>query len=363
MITLALSAALLALSDSSLFIRVNQVGYLPGCAEGRRRLLARQRAHRHVQRAGRSGTHGVRSAARRRAANGVRPLRRHAPARFQRAAHARPLSHRRRRGAFARGAHRRDVYAGAADTLLYYMRQQRSGWNPVFRRLRAHARWHHRGLAARRRSSCQRVRRLGRRVGLPAVRHDVGERDVRHADGVSRSSARLRRSRSRRTGCPGANGQRRRARRSAPRPRVAARACSRATARCTTSSPTIAITRSSTCRRTIRRTTAGARARSGRCIRAPAGRRDCSEQEPLDRHGRRRPASTRRRSRSGVALRAARSGVRAAAARAQAEAGVSRRARANPGRLPDRARRARPTSTRRTTGWTTWSSAPPSSRR
>jgi endoglucanase len=25
------------------------------------------------------------------------------------------------------------VYAGAADTLLYYMRQQRSGWNPVFR--------------------------------------------------------------------------------------------------------------------------------------------------------------------------------------------------------------------------------------
>ena len=27
----------------------------------------------------------------------------------------------------------RDVYAGAADTLLYYMRQQRSGWNPAFR--------------------------------------------------------------------------------------------------------------------------------------------------------------------------------------------------------------------------------------
>ncbi|HEY2026902.1 MAG TPA: glycoside hydrolase family 9 protein [Gemmatimonadaceae bacterium] len=26
-----------------------------------------------------------------------------------------------------------DVYAGGADTLLYYMRQQRSGWNPVFR--------------------------------------------------------------------------------------------------------------------------------------------------------------------------------------------------------------------------------------
>ncbi|MCR4341283.1 MAG: glycoside hydrolase family 9 protein [Gemmatimonadaceae bacterium] len=26
----------------------------------------------------------------------------------------------------------RDVYAGAADTLLYYMRQQRSGWNPLF---------------------------------------------------------------------------------------------------------------------------------------------------------------------------------------------------------------------------------------
>lgn len=27
----------------------------------------------------------------------------------------------------------RDVYAGAADTLLYYMREQRSGWNPLFR--------------------------------------------------------------------------------------------------------------------------------------------------------------------------------------------------------------------------------------
>ncbi|MEX2154896.1 MAG: glycoside hydrolase family 9 protein [Gemmatimonadaceae bacterium] len=27
----------------------------------------------------------------------------------------------------------RDVYAGGADTLLYYMRQQRSGWNPLFR--------------------------------------------------------------------------------------------------------------------------------------------------------------------------------------------------------------------------------------
>jgi endoglucanase len=26
-----------------------------------------------------------------------------------------------------------DVYAGAADTLLYYMREQRSGWNPLFR--------------------------------------------------------------------------------------------------------------------------------------------------------------------------------------------------------------------------------------
>ncbi len=26
----------------------------------------------------------------------------------------------------------RDAYAGAADTLLYYMRQQRSGWNPLF---------------------------------------------------------------------------------------------------------------------------------------------------------------------------------------------------------------------------------------
>jgi hypothetical protein len=27
----------------------------------------------------------------------------------------------------------RDVYAGGADTLLYYMRQQRSGWNPLFK--------------------------------------------------------------------------------------------------------------------------------------------------------------------------------------------------------------------------------------
>ena len=30
---------------------------------------------------------------------------------------------------------RADVYAGAADTLLYYLREQRSGYNPVFKRL------------------------------------------------------------------------------------------------------------------------------------------------------------------------------------------------------------------------------------
>ena len=30
---------------------------------------------------------------------------------------------------------RDDAYAGAADTLLYYMREQRSGYNPLFRKL------------------------------------------------------------------------------------------------------------------------------------------------------------------------------------------------------------------------------------
>ena len=173
---------------------------------------------------------------------------------------------------------------------------------------------------------------MGRCLRLPAVRHDVGQRDVRDAHGVSRPSARVRR-RIRRRGLPGANG----------RPTCSTRrdtassgssACSRATARCTTSSATIAITRTSICRRPIRPTTAGARGRSGRSIRARASRRDCSgtRTDRPDSHP--PPASTRRHSRS--ARGCSRSAIpRSPQRSARARGGrVSRSARASR-RVPD----------------------------
>ena len=82
-----------------------------------------------------------------------------------------------------------DVYAGAADTLLYYMRAAALGVESAISRFGAHARWEHRGRLGPRRQVHPGERRLGRRVGLPAVRDDVGDRDVHDAHGVPRQPA------------------------------------------------------------------------------------------------------------------------------------------------------------------------------
>jgi endoglucanase len=117
--------------DSTLFLRINQVGYLPdgpkvavACALAPVALTTfRVIDARGIVRLDRQ---------RARAAAGFGPcvetyrldfsaLRR--PGRYQVEANG------VRSPAFRIGAH---VYDGGADTLLYYMRQQRSGWNPVF---------------------------------------------------------------------------------------------------------------------------------------------------------------------------------------------------------------------------------------
>jgi endoglucanase len=120
------------LADSTSFIRVNQVGYLPDapkvavvCSLDSARIStfvvknSRGRIVLGPRRATASGTFGPCVTTHR---LDFTPLR--APGRYTIAAGA-VTSPEFRIGP--------DVYAGGADTLLYYMRQQRSGWNPVFR--------------------------------------------------------------------------------------------------------------------------------------------------------------------------------------------------------------------------------------
>ena len=180
----------------------------PRRAQGRRGLLARlgQRIDSFIVQ-DETRTHRARSAPRSRGGSGFGPCVVHASPRLQRAAHAGPLSHRRRWRRVRRVVRiGRDVYAGAADTLLYYMREQRSGFNPVFRDS-VHT---HDGIivdSSARRQVHPGERRLGRRVGLPAVRHDVGERDVRDAAwriAIIRAPSPMQFDA--RTGSPGANG-------------------------------------------------------------------------------------------------------------------------------------------------------------
>ncbi|MBA3672970.1 MAG: hypothetical protein H0W68_13245 [Gemmatimonadaceae bacterium] len=183
-----------SVSDSSLFIRVNQVGYLPNapkvavaCALDSAR-VATDATFDVIDARGRP----VLRAHRAERARGFGPcvvtfrldftsIRREGRYRIVSAGATSPE--------FRIGAH---VYDGAADTLLYYLRQQRSGLESDFRRFRAPQGRHHRGLATRGRHGA-RERRVGRRIRLPPVRHDLGDRDVRAAHGVSRSSARVRR--------------------------------------------------------------------------------------------------------------------------------------------------------------------------
>ena len=130
MISLALVVALAA--DTTSFIRVNQVGYLPDapkvavvCSLDSARIAAfsvrdeRGRVVFGPRPAKASGSFGPCVVTHR---LDFSPLRR-------------PGHYTITAGAAVSPAFRigQDVYAGGADTLLYYMRQQRSGWNPLFR--------------------------------------------------------------------------------------------------------------------------------------------------------------------------------------------------------------------------------------
>jgi hypothetical protein len=129
---IALLASLLAPAESSTVIRVNQVGYLPGapkvavaCSLDSARIATfevrdeRGRVVYGPRRAERAPGFGPCVVTHR---LDFTPLRR--PGRYRIVA-GELSSPSVRIGA--------RVYDGGADTLLYYMRQQRSGWNPLFR--------------------------------------------------------------------------------------------------------------------------------------------------------------------------------------------------------------------------------------
>ncbi|HMC55186.1 MAG TPA: glycoside hydrolase family 9 protein [Gemmatimonadaceae bacterium] len=134
--------AVLALSDSTSFVRVNQVGYLPDAPKVAvvcslvpakvSSFLVRDDHGRTV--AGPSaatshGSFGPCAATHRLDFTQVRAAGRYrlvAIVHDSGVAIARDVASRE----FRIG---RDVFAGGADTLLYYLRQQRSGWNPLFK--------------------------------------------------------------------------------------------------------------------------------------------------------------------------------------------------------------------------------------
>ena len=125
--------ALAAFSDSTTFIRVNQVGYLPGapkvaiaCS-----LDSTARVDRFVVRDDRGRIAYGPARAKRGGAFGPCV----AVHRLDFSALRRPGRYRIIAGTDSSPVIRISptVYDGAADTLLYYMRQQRSGWNPVFK--------------------------------------------------------------------------------------------------------------------------------------------------------------------------------------------------------------------------------------
>ena len=205
-------------------------------------------------------------------------------------------------------------------------------------------------------------RRMGRRRRLSAVRHDVGECDVRDADGVPRSSR--------------APSPMRSMRAMVCRGRMASRtcstrrgtgssgccACSPSDSTMSTSSATIATTRIWDLPTTDSSDYGWGKGRTASGVsvhREAAG--TLQAQEPLD-----RLASTAGKYASAFALGAqsfAQRDPRSPATLRERALAAYELGRAHPGRVPDRARRARPTSTRKTTGPTTWSSAPRSSMR
>ncbi|MEP6990973.1 MAG: glycoside hydrolase family 9 protein [bacterium] len=118
-------------TDSTLFIRVNQVGYLPDVPKVAVACVLDTTSVTQFRVIDARGAIALRS---RPATKGIAfgPCRRTFRLDFTSlrvAGRYRIVVGSDTSPAFRIGAH---VYDGAADTLLYYMRQQRSGWNPVF---------------------------------------------------------------------------------------------------------------------------------------------------------------------------------------------------------------------------------------
>jgi hypothetical protein len=134
-VSLPIALALLlqgAPADSQVtFIRVNQLGYLPA---GMKVAVACSLVPREIR-------SFVVKDARGRRVLGPRATKDDGPFAACASTHRLDFSALRRAGTYTIEAGddtvqvriRADAYAGAADTLLYYMRQQRSGWNPLFR--------------------------------------------------------------------------------------------------------------------------------------------------------------------------------------------------------------------------------------
>ena len=136
-----LAAVLALVADSTTFIRVNQVGYLPdapkvavACSLDSVRITTftvRDEGGRVVfgpRPAQSSGSFGPCVTTHR---LDFTTLRR--PGRYTIVAESRGPRAESTRISSLTFRLAADVYAGGADTLLYYMRQQRSGWNPLFR--------------------------------------------------------------------------------------------------------------------------------------------------------------------------------------------------------------------------------------
>ena len=132
-LALALLAQGAAADDSGVtFIRINQLGYLPG---GMKVAVACSLEKREI-------TSFIVQDARGRTVLGPRATKDDGPFASCASTHRLDFSAIRTAGSYRIVAGdatsplvrvRADAYRGAADTLLYYMRQQRSGWNPVFR--------------------------------------------------------------------------------------------------------------------------------------------------------------------------------------------------------------------------------------
>ena len=188
------------------------------------------------------------------------------------------------------------AYDGGADTLLYYMREQRSGWNPLI----GDSVHTHDGIVV------DDSGHAGKAVAVSGGWADASDylqyvttsanatymmllayRDHRDAfaDDFDTRGA---------VACEDCHGT--------VTKRVTAStgsyACSPATAKCTTRSATIAITCTSICRGPIRRTMGGGRERSVPCIRARDGHKACSGIGTARRGSRPPPGSTHRHSAS-----------------------------------------------------------------